>query len=353
VTREATINFPGTPDWAERRIPARTSCARAKTRWPVCFPGYLVTWQDAEEISRSSATEARMANVNEKAHQIAIEAHAWNTPDLDLPGMRAGFDGMLPDPAEDVTVTEAEVGGVAGRWVEAPGAGDTVVLHVHGGGNLIGSSVSHRDLAARISRAAGARVFVADFARAPEAAFPKAFDDVVAAYRGLLDSGVAADKIVISGDSAGGGIAVGVTSALAGEGLARPAAVVAIAPLVDWTFSGESIDGNAATDPLVSRAMVEMMAGAYLQGADPKDPRASALFADLDGFPPLLVHVADAEILLDDSRRLVEAVQGAGGQVELHVADGLFHIYHLFADKLPEAQASIDEIGRFVRTHTA
>jgi acetyl esterase/lipase len=295
-----------------------------------------------------------VVNINEKAHRVAIDAYApWHGPENDIAAMRAGFDRMLPDPAPDVLVSEAEVGGVAGRWVEVPQSGATCVLYLHGGGGVLGSSFAYRDLASRIARAARARVFVADFALAPEHPFPAGFDDARAAYSALLDEkDVDPRDLVVVGDSAGGGIAVALVAALGEWDLPRPACVVALGPFADLTISGNSMTELADIDPLVTREASEQMSAAYLAGHDPKDPKVSAIFADFTDFPPLLVDVGECEVLLDDSRRIVEAVNRHGGKAELHVGEGLIHVYQMFAGQLPEAQESIDGIGEFIARHT-
>ncbi|MGV0739713.1 alpha/beta hydrolase [Mycobacterium syngnathidarum] len=294
-----------------------------------------------------------MVTVNERARTVATEAYgAWHGPDSDIVSQRAGFDNMLPDPAPDVTVAEATVGGVSGRWVEAPGSGSTVALYVHGGGGVLGSSYAYRDLTSRIARAAGARVFVPDYALAPENPYPAGFDDVRSVYSALVtEHGTDPADLVVVGDSAGGGIAVAVVAALAEFDLPRPACVVVVSPFADLTISGESMSTRAEFDPLVTKATAETMSAVYLNGNDPRDPKLSPIFADFTGFPPFLVQVGECEVLFDDSRRLVDAVEAAGGIAEVQVGEGMVHDYHMWPHELPEAEKAIEAIGEFIRTH--
>lgn len=294
--------------------------------------------------------------VSARVNDMAAAAYAgWLREDATLEEMRTGFDGMCPEPAADVTLTEGVVGGVRGTWVEVPESGATgstaTLLHLHAGGYLIGSPTSHRDLGARMARAAGARVFLADYRLAPEHAFPAAYDDGVAAYRGMLADGVDPASLVVSGDSAGGGLALAVLAAARDAGDPLPAAGVLMSPWADLTLAGDSMTGREAVDPLVSRAVLTEMQQGYLQGADPADHRASPLLGNLAGLPPLLVQVGSSEVLEDDAVRIADGVLRAGGEAFLQVGYEMVHVFQMFADRLPEGAAAVDRIGAFVRAH--
>jgi len=169
----------------------------------------------------------------------------------------------------------------------------------------------------------------------------------VAAYRWLLDQGISSDRIVVAGDSAGGGLAVATLLATRDAGMATAAAGVCISPWVDLTCSGGSYQTKAAADPIVRRAGVEDMARAYLGSTDPRTPLASPLFADLRGLPPLLIHVGSEEVLLDDAVQLADRAKAAGVEVTLEVWDQMVHVWHWFLPMLDEAQGAIDTIGGF------
>ena len=224
-----------------------------------------------------------------------------------------------------------------------------MVLYLHGGGYVIGSPRSHRHLAAAIASAAAASALLLDYRLAPEHPFPAALDDAVAAYRWLLDHGVAPGGIVIAGDSAGGGLTVATLVALRDAGLPRPAAGVCISPWVDLTCSAPSYAAKAATDPIVDGQSVARMAAAYVGAADRRTPLASPLFADLAGLPPLLIHVGSEEVLLDDSTALADRAAKAGVEATLDVWPEMVHVWHWFLPMLDEAQAAIDRIGIFAR----
>ena len=258
-----------------------------------------------------------------------------------------------PAPA-GVTCTPVEAGGVSAEWSVADGAAeDKVILYVHGGGYVMGSAGSHRDLTGRLSQASGARVLSLNYRLAPEHPFPAPVDDTVAAYRWLLAQGISASNIAIGGDSAGGGLAFAALLAIRDAGDPVPAAGVGISPWVDMEGTGESMTTRAAVDPVVQKEGLLGMAGLYLGGADPKNPLAAPLHANLAGLPPLLIHVGDAETLLDDSTRITERARKAGVNVTLKIWDEMPHVWHLFAPILPEGQQAIEEIGAFFKERTA
>lgn len=287
-----------------------------------------------------------------RVDEVVADAYSWATEDASIDELRRGFDQMCPVPT-DASMVPGTVGGVPGLWVTVPESGQTVIAHFHAGGYVVGSSLSHRDMAARMARAAGARVFLADYRLGPEHAFPAAHLDGLAVYRGLVAEGYRPEDIVISGDSAGGGLALSVLLALRSAGDPAPAAGVLMSPWADLTLSGASMSNRGDIDPIVSRDRLLEMSQAYLQGADAGDHRASPLLADLAGLPPLLVQAGTREVLEDDAVRISDGVLRAGGAVTLQVAYGMVHVYQMFPDRLPEAADAIERIGLFVRERTA
>jgi len=240
------------------------------------------------------------------------------------------------------------------EWLRPPSAeAGRVVLYLHGGGYVIGSPRSHRHLAAAIADAAGASALSLDYRRAPEDPFPAAVDDAVACYRWLLEQGIAPGRIVIAGDSAGGGLTVATLVALKDARVPLPAGGVCISPWVDLTLSGASYDTKAAADPIVRRPGIDEMARAYLGKTDPRTPLASPLFADLRGLPPLLIHVGSEEVLLDDAVQLALRAKAAGVSATLEVWDRMIHVWHWFLPMLEEADTAIQGIGRFCRACTS
>jgi phosphinothricin tripeptide acetyl hydrolase len=253
--------------------------------------------------------------------------------------------------APDVKVETVVVGGVPGeRITPAVTKAGAVVLYFHGGGYCIGSPRSHRHLAAAIGAATEAVVVLPDYRLAPEHPFPAAVDDAVAVYRALLADGVSPSRIVIAGDSAGGGLTVATLLALREAGVALPAAGVCLSPWVDLTCSGASYETKAAADPIVKRESVGEMATAYLGGRDAKTPLASPLFANLAGLPPLLIQVGSAEVLLDDAVMLADRAKAAGVETTLEVWDDMVHVWPWFLTLLDEGPAAVAAISKFARS---
>ncbi|MGD0205761.1 MAG: alpha/beta hydrolase fold domain-containing protein, partial [Dehalococcoidia bacterium] len=178
-------------------------------------------------------------------------------------------------------------------------------------------------------------------------------EDSTAAYRWLLSTGVDPARLVIAGESAGGGLTVATLVALRDAGDPLPTAAVCLSPWVDLEGLGESMTTKAEIDPITQREDILELAKAYLGDAHPRTPLAAPLYADLRGLPPLLIQVGTAETLLDDSTRLAERARSAGIDVVLEPWDDMFHMWHFFAAMLPEGQQAIDRIGGFIRKHTA
>ena len=273
----------------------------------------------------------------------------------DIKALRGVMEGMSAFPsAGETKCTPVTAGGVPAEWISAPGAADDrVILYVHGGGYVLGSIVTHREMVARLSKASGARGLVLDYRLAPEHPFPAAVDDAMAAYRWLLSQNIKPTNIVVAGDSAGGGLALATLLAIRDAKLPLPAAGVCISPWVDMEGTGESMVTRAKADPVVQKQGLLGMAQLYLGGKDPKSPLAAPLHADLTGLPPLLIQVGDAETLLSDSTRITEKAKKAGVKVELEVWPEMPHVWHLFAPILPEGQQAIEKIGKYVRQITA
>jgi phosphinothricin tripeptide acetyl hydrolase len=255
---------------------------------------------------------------------------------------------------QGVAFTPVRANGVPAEWTVADGArGDVAIVYFHGGGYVMGSLDTHRGHCARISRAARARVLSVDYRLGPEHPHPAAVEDAVAAVRFARESGVAPGRTAVAGDSAGGGLTLAALVALRDAGDPLPAAGLCISPWTDLAATGASIATKAAEDPMVRPADLALMADAYLAGRDPKTPLASPLYADLAGLPPLLIQVGSAEILLDDAVRVAERASKAGVAAELRVWQDMIHVWHAFADLLPEGQQAVDEMAAFLEAQLA
>ncbi|MES2227962.1 MAG: alpha/beta hydrolase [Pseudomonadota bacterium] len=240
---------------------------------------------------------------------------------------------------------------VRGEWLRPRGADDALVLYLHGGGYVIGSPRSHRHLAAGIATAGRMRAFVLDYRLAPEHPFPAALDDAVTAYRWLIDTQqTEAGRIVLAGDSAGGGLVVSTLVALRDAGLPLPAAGVCISPWTDLSCRLPSCDPKRPSyDPLIDHQVLRAMARAYMGRRSLRTPSASPLFADLRGLPPLLIQAATDEALIDDARQLAIAASQAGVHTTLEVWPRMIHVWHWYARMLDEGQWAVERIAEFMR----
>ncbi|MEQ1439783.1 alpha/beta hydrolase [Fontimonas sp. SYSU GA230001] len=221
------------------------------------------------------------------------------------------------------------------------------VLYLHGGAYAVGSTEVYREFTAHLARAWQAQVYAIDYRLAPEHPYPAALDDALAAYQALLQQGVTAAELVVAGDSAGGNLSLALALRLRDAGLPLPARLVLLSPWTDMTVSGPSAADKPRDDMLIT-ASIRRAAQDYLAGADARAPLVSPLFADLRGLPPTLIQATDTEILLDDARRLAQAMREARVPVELRVWPGLWHVWPLFAGKLPEADAAVAEAAAFL-----
>ncbi len=286
---------------------------------------------------------------------VAATFGAWG-PQTTLPEMRKGWDGLFANVKHTVGAkTETvDAGGAKGEWISAPGAAaDRAILYFHGGGYVLGSIHSHRDMCERLSRAAQARVLALDYRLAPEHPFPAAVDDARAAYRWLLKQGLQPKRIALAGDSAGGGLTFATLLALKEHGDPLPACAVPLSPWVDLEATGDSMISKDKEDPMVHKNLVEQMAKTYVPTGDLRNPLAAPLYGDLRGLPPLLIQVGSRETLLDDAVRIADKAKKAGVEVELDVWNGQIHVFQIFASRLDEGEQAIQKIGAFIKKHAA
>jgi epsilon-lactone hydrolase len=270
---------------------------------------------------------------------------------------RSPFDAIM----ERVTapagvVYEADhVGGIPGWWCRPEDARPHhAVMHIHGGWFNWGSAQAFRHLAGHIAAQTRAAVFVPDYQLAPEHPFPAAAEDIRACYVGLTERGLS--KIAITGDSAGGTLALGLLAHLAANSDGAGKALVggvALSPVTDLSLSGESWATRAVADPYFTKPQATELVRSYLHGHDPADPLASPLHADLEGLAPIRVHVGDDEALLDDSVRFVEHAIAAGVDARLDVWEGMVHGFLGGVGRLAASNEALQLIGEFLSNRFA
>ena len=265
---------------------------------------------------------------------------------------RDAFNSMMEQVlAPDGIKFEADtIGGTQGWWARVPKAHTGVaVMHMHGGWFNFGSARAFRNFVGHIALSAGADAFIPDYRLVPEHPFPAAVEDIKACYRGLTEKGVT--KIALSGDSAGGNLALvllAIATAEAGREGIPPAGAVAFSPVTDLALSGESYATRAEADPYFTKAQVTQLVRSYLADTNSKDPLASPLYGDLSGLPPVRVFVGDDEVLLDDSRRYVEKAITAKVDAKLDIWMGMPHGFVNGIGRLDAASQALSVAGGFL-----
>jgi epsilon-lactone hydrolase len=271
------------------------------------------------------------------------------------PARRKRLDdvGSVWPVAEDVKTTSVDVNGVPGEWSIVPGSDPSrVLMFFHGGGYCSGSIVSHRRLVSEAGRAAGVRTLAIAYRLAPEHPFPAAYDDVLTAWRFLRDQNIAGAHIAIGGDSAGAGLTLALIGRLRDAQEELPGCAWLISPWTDLMMSGSTLSSKEAVDPLIHKQYLIELADAYLPtGMDRKDPRVSPLYADLKGFPPVLIQVGSAETLLDDATRFAAVAGAADVRVTLEIWPQMIHAWPLWNAGLEPGRRALASAGAFIRQY--
>ncbi len=292
---------------------------------------------------------------SQRAFQLWKDTFAPEDVARGYAGMRAAYERFLerefPLP-EGVSPKSVELGSVPGYRLVAPGKEGTLgtspcVLHFHGGGYIMGSARGSLEYASRLAATAGGQCVTIDYRLAPEHPYPAAVDDALDAYRGLLASGVDPARIVLSGESAGGGLAIALAQLLRQAGEPLPAGILAICPFADLTLSSPSIQAAIGEDPAAPRDVLALMASYYFQGHEPKDPLVSPLFGQFEGLPPMFVSAVVGESLHDDARRIAEKARNAGVKVTTEWVEDSVHVYTLFPF-LPETSETMRKVGAWI-----
>lgn len=254
---------------------------------------------------------------------------------------------------EDVRTTSGELGGVPAIFIDIAGVEPKgTIFHMHGGGFALGSARGSIGLASDLARRTGMRAVSIDYRLAPEARYPAALHDVTAAYRALLEQLGGAGGVVVTGESAGGNLAVELLVAGRAEALPMPAAVAVFSPMTDLTVSGDSFTSKAQVDPNISADAIRTRVAEYLGGTtDATDPLVSPVFADLTGLPPLLIQAGSHEVLLDDATRLAVKAAADDVPVILDVTPDVSHVFQAFAAILEEGDAALNRAASFVESH--
>jgi monoterpene epsilon-lactone hydrolase len=269
----------------------------------------------------------------------------------ELRRLTRGYASAQPLPA-GVTVTAGSLGGVPVAEITVDGIeARHVVLYFHGGVYVIGDAFQPAGLAAQVGRRTAAKVISVDYRLAPEHPYPAAVDDALAAYDGLLQSGIAPADIAFAGESAGGGLAIATLVNARDHGLPLPAAAFVMSPYADLTLAGTTMETRREVDPLLSFEALQARVPDYTSGHDAALGLISPVFADLSGLPPLIIQAGTHEVLLDDAVRLARQAATADVEVTLDITSGVPHVFQAYHAILNEATAALDRAGRFLSAH--
>jgi acetyl esterase/lipase len=274
-------------------------------------------------------------------------------PDHGIDDLRRMFEHWGDVTAEPggVDYIEVDAGGVPAMWAVPKHANTTkALLCSHGGGYVVGSMYSHRKLFGHIAKAVGCRALIVHYNRAPENVHPGPVNDMVKAYRWLLETqGFKAGDIAFTGDSAGGALAITTMAAARKAGLPLPAASLPMSPWAGVDTSGTSYEYNAHRDALVTRATTAGLGQLFIGNGDPYDPLANPIYTDYRGLPPIYIQVGEAEALLEDSRRMAAKAREAGVDVRIDEFQDMQHVFHFMAGAAPEADEAIARMAAWVK----
>jgi len=252
----------------------------------------------------------------------------------------------IPEMPEGISHEMVTVSGRAAAWITSGARTDAALLYLHGGAYVMGGLATHGAFAARLSADTGVAVLALDYRLAPEDPFPAALDDAIAAFDWLIDRGIDAGRIVVAGDSAGGGLTIATLVALRDRGV-KAAAGVALSPWADLTCTNTTHATLADADPMVEPGPLRAYAESYANGHELDDPQLSPGLGDLANLPPVLIQVGGLEVLLDDSLHLEAGINRTGGEVTLQQWDEAIHVFQMLG--VPESDEAITEIVSFVQ----
>jgi len=315
--------------------------------------------EEETALIASARREGGVAAASEESKYLvelfaSVKERMWK-PDLDLETIRDIVEHLqlASTEPEAVTYTEVDAGGVPALWCIPEGSdANRVLLHSHGGGTIVISMHTDRKAIGHIAKAAGIRALVLNYRRSPEHKFPAQIDDVEKAYHWLLAQGIRPENIASSGESIGGNFAVRLAVTLREKGAPLPAAILSLSPWYDMEMTNETLESNAATDKLISRAGLEIFREAWIGGTGVarNDPRVNMLYADLSGLPPMMVYYGAHDILAGEAVEFAKRAKDAGVDVSLHSLPEGQHNFILGAGRVPEVDEAIAQISEWLRS---
>lgn len=293
-----------------------------------------------------------MASVRSKAILLALRTSKFFSTPITLENLQSKRDGVAKLAkfgvvSKDVKIAPYKAKLFKGEWITTPESReDKILLYFHGGGFIFNFTVHHRDYISRLARTTKRKAFSLDYSLAPEYPYPTAVNEAMSAYKWLLKNYKPQD-IVIMGDSAGGAMTLSLLQMLKRDKLPMPACAIAIAPPTDATLTSYK-KYSRPNDHIIKDDNLEFFIDLYFKNTPHNDPIASPLFGEYEGLPPIMIHIDKSEVLYGDAVALVKKAKAAGVEAELYEEQDLWHVWHIFARYIPEAQKAIDNIARFI-----
>lgn len=294
--------------------------------------------KSAKETKRNQNLMNLIRRVHGLVESADIEKHRHSQDQI----------GSILSNGKDICYREVDIDGMYGEWISVNRAHmkKYVLLHCHGGGYSTGSSLYARTLTSKLAASTSMDVLCFDYRLAPEHPYPAATEDAMKAWNYLMLLGYGARDVILTGDSAGGNLALSLTLRLKAEGRLLPRGLVLLSPWTDLTSSGKSFQTRAELDPVLDSAYIDRMVSAYAEGKNLRDPYISPLFGNFEGFPPAYIQVGENEILLSDSKRLHQAFVEANVSVKMDIYPGMWHVFQMSPVKA--AREAMDKNAEFI-----
>lgn len=293
-------------------------------------------------MGKTSKRNQNLMNVIKRVHGLV------ENPDLEKHRQSQDTIGTILGNTKAINYREVNIDGMYAEWVSVNRAHRKkyVILHCHGGGYSTGSSLYARTLTSKLAESASVDVLCFDYRLAPEHPYPAATEDAMKAWNYLMLMGYGAENVILSGDSAGGNLALSLVLKLKEERRMLPGGIVLMSPWTDLTSSGKSFQTKAELDPVLDSAYIDRMIGAYAEGQDLKNPYISPLFGNFEGFPPTYIQVGENEILLSDSLRLYQILSDAAVSVKIDTYSGMWHVFQM--SPMKAAREAMDKCAEFI-----
>ena len=302
---------------------------------------YNPLWEKVGELNSSWLNGKNVKNLLSMKEKLLLTEHLRFYMEYSADYMEQIFPFST-----DIIREPVNANNVSCEWFSYRGAReDCIILYIHGGGHIMGSSNSHKFLSLKIAKMINMKILSINYRLAPEEPHPAALEDCVSVYKWLLSSGFQSKNIIIIGSSAGGYYTVMTLLKLRDSGISLPAGAICLSPSTDMTITGESIKKNCSTDIILGELGYTWWVESHLAGRNPSDPTVSPLHANLKGLPPILLQVSTSEMLFDDSKRFYERAKNAGVEISMQTWDDTLHVFHKF--DLPESIEALEKIKKF------